>query len=382
MNLLRRSCAVWAVVLALTDVSYGESSLGSPAIQKINALFADCANTHAPGYAIGIVRDGHVLYAKGYGLANLDDEVPITSETVFHLASLSKQFTAAALVLLIEDGKVALTDPVEKYVPEAHRYGPELQIRHLAYMTSGLVEYTDVKRANGTPWFSDFYFDIDDAVAASLSQPLQFEPGLRWGYRNINFMLIAKIVENVSGQSLHDFLQSRMFAPLQMHATILDDDTTQVIPHRAIGYAQRTPEIVSELAKLHFHATSSGKWVRLNRISPHYGGSGIFSSVQDLAKWHDNFEHPVVGGKQFGPLMYRTERFSHDKVNDALGLVWREYRGLKMLDYSGEDLDTNTYMAHFPGSHVGVICLSNLLHGDCEDRAKAIMEVLFDDKLL
>ncbi len=372
--MMKLQVIVAAMLLSATGAA-GQTLDG--AVQaKIDAVFADRAALDGPGYAIGVVRDGHVLYAHGYGAANLDDGVAITPDTAFHLASLSKQFTASALAVLIQEGKVRLTDPVEKYIPEAKRYGPGLQVRHLVYMTSGLVDYTDVKRPNGEPWFSDAYFDIDDAIKASLSRPLAFAPGTQWAYRNINFMLIARIVEKVSGQSLHDFLRARFFAPLDMGATLVDDDTTEVIPHRAVGYAPRSPEIIGELKKVGIKARTDGTWVRLNRVSPHYGGSGVFSTIDDLAKWQDNFDHPRAGGAGYVALMYRTEKFRHDKVNDALGLVWRDYKGLKYLDYAGEDLDTNTYMAHFPASHIGVVCLSNLLSGDCEGRARQVMDIL------
>lgn len=371
-----------AVLLFFLASAAAAQTLDAPVSQRIAAVFGDADQPGRPGYALGVMRDGQVLYARGFGDANLDDRTPITPDTAFHLASLSKQFTASALAVLIGEGKVSLTDPVEKYIPAARRYGKALQVRHLVYMTSGLVDYTEVRRPGGDPWFSDYYFDIDDAIRSSLSRPLAFRPGTQWAYRNINFMLIAKIVEKVSGQSLHDFLRTRFFEPLGMDATLVDDDTTQVIPHRAVGYVARTPEIVGELHKVRMMARADGAWVRLNRVSPHYGGSGVFSTLSDLAKWEDNFDHPKAGGQGYVTLMYRTERFRHDKVNDAFGLVWRDYRGLKMLDYSGEDLDTNTYMAHFPASHVSVVCLSNMLDGDCESRTHAVMDILSDAGVL
>ena len=378
-----RLLAIAFAGLALAVGQPARAQMLDPATaQKIDAVFADRSGLDGPGYAVGVVRDGRVLYARGYGAANLDDDVAITPDTAFHLASLSKQFTASALAVLIEDGKVSLTDPVGKYIPQAKRYGPGLQVRHLVYMTSGLVDYTDVKRPSGEPWFSDDYFDIDDAVRASLSRPLAFRPGTQWAYRNINFMLIAKIVEKVSGQSLHDFLRAQFFAPLGMNATLVDDDATEIIPHRAVGYAPRSAQIVGELHKVGIKARSDGAWVRLNRVSPHYGGSGVFSTIDDLARWQDNFDHQKAGGAGYVGLMYRTERFSHDKVNDAFGLVWRDYNGLKMLDYAGEDLDANTYMAHFQANHIGIICLSNMLSGDCEGRAHKVMDILLQAGVL
>ncbi len=124
----------------------------------------------SPGYAFALIKDGESALAKGYGLANLDDGVPITPKTSFHLASLSKQFTAAAIALLILDHKIALSDPVAKYIPEVAKYGNGLRIEHLVYMTSGLQEYTDVPRKNGVPWMSFYYFTRDEAIATALGR--------------------------------------------------------------------------------------------------------------------------------------------------------------------------------------------------------------------
>jgi CubicO group peptidase (beta-lactamase class C family) len=370
------------LAMGIAQAASAQAALDAVTVARIDTVFAGAANRVGPGYAVGVVKNGRVLYAAGYGSANLDDGIAISPETAFHLASLSKQFTGSAIALLALDGKLRLDDPVEKYIPDARRYGPSLQIRHLVYMTSGLVDYTAVRRPNGAPWFSDSYFDIDDALRASLSQPLQFAPGTQWAYRNINFMLLARIVENVSGQSLAQFLKNRMFDPLGMSQTLVDDDSTQVIAHRAVGYAPRTAQIVDELHKVGIKARADGDWVRLNRVSPHYGGSGVFSSVADLAKWEGNFDHPKVGGADYVALMYRTAKFEHPKANDAFGLVWRDFHGLRFLDYAGEDLDANTYMAHFPDSHLAIICLSNMLTGDCESKAHSIMETLFSTGIL
>jgi CubicO group peptidase (beta-lactamase class C family) len=127
---------------------------------------------------VALIKDGQFAFVKGYGLANLDDRIPITPEPSFHLASLSKQFTAAAVALLILDDKIALSDPVARYLPEISKYGDGLRIEHLLYMTSGLHEYTDEPRKNGAPWMTFYYFTRDEAIAAAL-QPdqLEFIPG-------------------------------------------------------------------------------------------------------------------------------------------------------------------------------------------------------------
>jgi CubicO group peptidase (beta-lactamase class C family) len=216
----------------------GSSWLNASQQAEIDGLFA--RPPASPGYAVAVIKDSNFALSRGYGLANLDDGIPITPETAFHLASLSKQFTGAAIALLTLEHKIALTDPVSKYIPEAAKYGDGLRIEHLVYMTSGLHEYTDLPRASGDPWMTFYYFTRDEAIATALRPDrLEFAPGTRWDYRNINYMLLTKIVEVVSHQSFSDFMKERIFSPLGMSHTEIDDDTTEIIPHRATGYLGR-----------------------------------------------------------------------------------------------------------------------------------------------
>jgi CubicO group peptidase (beta-lactamase class C family) len=349
---------------------------------RIDAIFVDHAKTGSPGYAIGVVRDGKLWFGRGYGRANLDDDVAITPSTAFHLASLSKQFTAGAVALLILEGKLSLDDPLSRFVPAAAHFGPGLKLKHLMYMTSGLPEYTSRPRPNGDPWFSAFYFTRDDAIAATLSaDKLDFEPGTQWSYSNVNYMLLTRVVEIVSGQRFSEFMHARVFAPLGMTATLIDDDTTAIIPHRAIGYAARSPDIVAEAARIGYVLRAGPGYARLNRNAPHFGGSGVFSTLEDLARWDANWNQPKLGAG-FGPLMLSRMSFAHPKDNDAFGLVHGDIAGRETLWYAGSDLDASSYMVRFPRQKTTVICLSNLLNGDCERRAKQVIDLLIAESEL
>lgn len=332
----------------------------------------------APGYAVAVIRDGEFAFARGYGLANLDDHIPITADTSFHLASVSKQFTAAAIALLILDRKISLSDPVAKYIPEAAKYGPGLRLEHLVYMTSGLHEYTELPRKSGVPWMSFYYFTRDEAVATSLApNQLEFAPGTQWSYRNINYMLLTRVVEVVSHEPFSAFMQQRIFRRLGMTHTLINDDATAVIPHRATGYALRSdPRVEKELASVGVLIQPGDGWVRLVRVSPHFGGSGVFTTLNDLLLWDRNWYSGALAGQEFTELMNRRQRFTHDKDNDAFGLVWRTRFNHAMLDYSGGDTDTSTYMARFPEQRVTVICLSNMPLGDAEGKAGALLDLL------
>ena len=360
----------------------GSSWLNASQQADIDGLFA--RPPASPGYAVAVIKDGDFALSRGYGLANLDDGIPITPETSFHLASLSKQFTGAAIALLVLDHKIALTDPVSQYIPEAAKYGDGLRIEHLVYMTSGLHEYTDLPRASGDPWMTFYYFTRDEAIATALRPDhLEFVPGARWDYRNVNYMLLTKIVEVVSHQSFSVFMKERIFTPLGMSHTEIDDDTTEIIPHRATGYASRSdPRVVKELAAVGVAIKPGDGWVRLVRVSPHFGGSGVFTTLNDLLDWDKNWYTETLAGQKFTALMNRREKFQHDKDNDAFGLVWRSRYGHPMLDYSGGDTDSSTYMVRFPEQHLTVVCLSNMPLGDAEGKTQALLELLHTwDKL-
>ena len=345
---------------------------------RIDEIFASFDRDGSPGYAVGVVRNGKLVFARGYGRAELDNNTPITPQTSFHLASLSKQFTAAAIALLITDGKLSLDTPVSEFVPEVNSFGADLRIKHLIYFTSGLPEYTTLPRQSGMPWFSFFYFTTDEAVATSLGAgKLNFVPGTKWEYSNINYMLLARIVERVSGMPFADFLQARIFKPLDMSASLLNDDSTVVIPNRATGYADRSDQaILKELASIGIRAHNGPGPVRLPRISPHYGGSGVFSTIEDLAKWDANFYTHQLAGQVFTEQMLHREKFAYDKDNDAFGLVHGDFHGRPMIWFSGGDLDTSTFMARLPKERLTVICLSNKLGGDAEGKAKRILDLL------
>lgn len=366
------------VLVFTSGIACGLDIINEKMTSQIDALFMPFDHDGSPGYALGVVHNGKLIYSRGYGRAELDYNMAITPNTSFHLASLSKQFVAASIALLIQEGKLSFETPLASFFPEAKKYGDTLKIKHLIYFTSGLTEYTSLKRASGMPWFSFDYFTTDEAIATSLGVPaLKFEPGAQWDYSNIDYMLLAKIVEKVSGEPLRKFLQDHIFDPLGMKDSLLNDDSTMVIPNRATGYVDRKNEVIrQQLLSLGIAVQGGGGYIRLPRISPHYGGSGVFSTIQDLARWDENFYTHRLGGKKFTALMLRREKFSHAKDNDALGLVIGEHAGHKMIWFSGGDADTSTYMARFPDEHLTVICLANMLDGNAEGKAKEVIKIL------
>ncbi|RZA01762.1 MAG: class C beta-lactamase-related serine hydrolase [Sphingobacteriaceae bacterium] len=318
-------------------------------INKIDQLFIDFNKKDSPGYAIGIVSGTQVLYTKGYGSANLDYHLPITANSSFDIASVSKQFTAACVALLIMDKKIDLDMAASRFVPELAKYKDTIRIKHLIYNTSGITDYHKLPRPDGKSWITFNYFDIDYCIKVSLSKDtLAFKPGDKWDYCNVNFMLLTKIVEKVSGQSFAEFSKQRLFVPLGMTHTLINDDNTMVVPNRVTPYNPRTKEYVDAYQKEGFKLNYRGDWIQHTRNSPHYGGSGIVTTVNDLNKWSENFFTHKFGGQVLYDLMHHTPKFNHDRNNQAFGLYIDKYKNRSYVAWDGGDFGVSSQLIRFP----------------------------------
>lgn len=374
---LRISCwqlTLATFLLASAPVTQVRSAVAPPDLQagaadsirfaRVDAQFAAYDSAARPGYVVGIIRRGELVYARGFGSANLDYAIPLTHASVFNVASLTKQFTAAAIGLLIVRGRVSLEDDVRRHIAEFPTYPEPVKVKHLVYMTSGLPEYYSLRRPGGRTWDLD-HFTVVDAIAAVLNEPrLRFAPGTQWSYSNINYILLAEIVSRVSGMTFAEFLRREVFVPLGMTNSLINDDLGAVVLNRVTGY----------------NARPSGGYQQELRRSPHFGGSGLFTTVEDLARWDRNFTTHQVGGAELNELLLRTMRFEHDKVNDAFGLVWGTYRGLRTIWYEGGDLGFSSYMVRLPDRQLTVIVLSNIGTGGAAAQAQRVLDILLDEQ--
>ena len=331
-------------------------------LARVDSVFARYDRSDGPGYAVGIVQGERLVYARGFGSANLDHRIAITPTTVFNVASLSKQFTAACIAILIRRGKLSLEDDVRRFVPEMPAYPHTIRLKHLIYMTSGLPEYYTLPRPGGRSWDLD-YFTVNDALGATFAQrDLQFAPGSRWAYSNVNYMLLAEIVRRASGVSFAEFARREIFEPLGMNQSHFNDDLSRVVPNRAAGYNVR----------------SSGTYQQEQRRSPHFGGSGLFTSIEDLVKWNRSFRTHELGGPELTALLLSTMKFDHEKANDAFGLVWGTFNGNRTLWYEGGDLGYSSYMVRLPDAGLTVIVLSNIGTGRAADHARRILDIFIE----
>ena len=326
---------------------------------RIDALFAAYAEGVQPGYAIGIVRDGELVFARGYGYGNLARRELITPDTSLNLASLSKQLTAAAVALEIVDGRLDPDGTLGAYWPESPEFVHDISIAHLIYMTSGLPEYYRLPSPRGG-WLSENEFTVDDAVGAVFAAgELEFAPGSRWAYSNSNYQVLAELVARRNDTRFPEFMRTRVFEPAGMQGAWVDAPIDLERDGRALSYNWE-----------------NGAWQESPRKSPHYGGSGVYASLRDLAKWDAALYGESVFGEAFTRQMLATRRFAHDKENDAFGLVHSEYRGHPIIWYEGGDYGVSTYMVRLPEREETVICLANFGDAGCLGKARAVVDVL------
>lgn len=355
------------------------SQIPSSTHKKIGKLFTH-VDSSTPGYMVGVIQDSSYLFQKGYGSANLEYQLPITSQSAFNVASLSKQFTGACIALLMLEGKVKMEDNIKKYIPDFPTYQYEIKIKHLIYMTSGINDYYYNPRKNGSDWSSLNFFSVDTAIAASLgNEELMYEPGTQWSYSNINFMLLTKVVEKVSGIRFSAFARKRIFEPLGMTNTHVNDDIFQVIPNRVNGYNHRDEENTGWMIENGYLKDKGTGFLQIQRNSPHYGGSGVYTTMDDLKKWIVNFQTKAFGGQDFYDLIHTTMKFQHDKTNDAFGLVFGDFNGHEIVWYEGGDWGVSSYMMRFPKNNLTLICFSNLGTGNARSYAHKIMDILTDE---
>jgi CubicO group peptidase (beta-lactamase class C family) len=331
---------------------------------KVDKLFAAWDKPGSPGAAIAVIKDGAVVYKRGYGAANLEYDVAITPSTVFHVASVSKQFTAFAITLLVAQGKLSLDDDIRKHLPEVADFGKKITIRHLIHHTSGLRDQWELLAMAG--WRLDDVITKDHILKLVRQQrELNFEPGAENLYSNTGYTLLAVIVERASGQSFRDFTAEKIFKPLGMSNTHFHDDHQMIVKNRAYSYGP---------------VKDGFQLIALNYAN--VGATSLFTTAEDLAKWVLNFEEKKVGGAPVIEQMQKKGVLNSGKELDyAFGLGIGPYRGLNTVGHSGGDAGYRSFVFWFPEQRFGVVVLSNLATFNPSRVARQIADIYLADKL-
>ncbi len=357
---MNRALLVGGAALLYSSTGGAQNTLAPATVRRIDSVYSRYADAKAPGCALGVYQNGKIVLAKGYGSANLEYGIPITARTPFIMGSVSKQFTAAAIALLVEQGRIKLDDDVRKYVPELRDYGKKVTIDQLVHHTSGirdfwtLVQTADMRNDDG--------YTADDILRlASRQKNLNFEPGAEYNYSNTGYVLLGIVVRRVTGKTLRQFADEQIFAPLGMTSSHFHDDHTEIAKGRASAYAP----------------APGGAWkidVWNNDI---VGQGGLMTTVEDLQKWDENFYTGTIGGKGF-----LARQLQQGVLNDgtvlpyAFGLEVLEYRGLPMVEHTGTTGGYRTAITRFPAQHTSVATMCNVSTANSSALTRGVADIV------
>ncbi|MFT6699291.1 MAG: CubicO group peptidase (beta-lactamase class C family), partial [Porticoccaceae bacterium] len=334
--------------------------------QAIDSIFSEWNKPNTPGCALGIIKKGELIYTKGYGLANMEYNLPNSASSVFRIASTSKQFTAASIVLLAEKGKLSLDNTLNNYFPDFPEYANKINIRQLLNHTSGIRDYLQLAYLKG---LGDDDFYVDDNIEEWLvnQTDLNFAPGEEFLYSNSGYWLLGQIVKKVSGTNMANFAEKEIFEPLQMNNTHFHNDHTQIVKNRASGY------VPTENDSYRISMTT------LDMI----GDGGVFTTINDIKKWDDAYYNSEVLSTAFWKMMTEQGVLNNGEVIDyASGLFISEYKGLKTVRHGGAFVGFRAELLRFPEQHFSIAIFAN--RGDANPSAMAnqVADIMLKDKLI
>ena len=347
------------------DISHDEFS------NSIDGLFDSRENK--PGCAVGVIKDGEYIHNKGYGMANLEHDIAITSDTIFRIGSVSKQFTAMLIALLEERGKLSFDDEMKQYIPDLYNYKKKVTINHMIHHFSGLGDYTTYNDYPDTfknaideefRWGNEDYFSNDEFFNIIKDLPLIRDPETKFWYSNTGYALLGLVAQNISGMTLRELAQKEIFNPLQMNDSIFNDDVNLIIKNRADGYSSRKG--YKDEYKINVTNLS---WV---------GDGGLYTSLNDFIKWDQNFYSNKLGMKKLSLIKTMEQSYLETKLNSKNQNLENEkedqytyafaqnlsyFNGLKKWSHSGSWVGWLAHYTRFEeiGISIVVFCLS-LIH--------------------
>ena len=371
-------CTVWALSAPQAHSQQESASLCPSSATAIEASIRKTMAQGAPGMVVGVARAGEPLFVRAFGLADLEHNIPVVRGTVFKLASITKQFTAAAVLSLVDDGKVSLDDKLSRFVPELPQ-AEKVTLYELLVHTSGLPDYAEDPAGARTKSVARTPAQMVEWIA-ELKPRFQFDPGTRWAYSNSNYVLLGVVVERVSGQSLEAFFEQRLLRPAGLTATTFDDPR-DVVPQRSQGYRK--------------DKGSAGGYANADWISPTIPGAagGLRTTVDDLLRW----SHALFSGQVLAPATV-TRMVSAGKLRDGRttksGMPEDWQRGLnsdygmgvfvmdtkvgRRIWHSGDIDGFSTWLAHYPEVDVTIAVMQNSESADIDE--SALHDALFAQK--
>lgn len=350
--------------IGMAGAAYAASAPVTPAaateaqIAQVDAIFARWAHQDTPGCAVAVSRGSEIIAQRVYGMASLELGVPAKQDSIYEAGSDSKQFTAAATLMLAREGKLSLDDDIRKYVPEMPDYGAPITIRHLLHHTSGLRDWGSVAAIEGWPRNSRTADNKDMLDILVRQKQLNFAPGAHYLYSNSNFNLLAIIVQRVSGQSLADFTHDRIFVPLGMSHTRWRDDHGEVVPGRTGAYE-----------------FENGVYRNDQVIEDAYGNGGLLTTVDDLVKWQAALDDDRFGPGFTEAMQQPTRLNDGTRIAYALAVVNLDHHGEQEVSHSGSTGGYRAWMARYPRQKLAVSLLCNGGNADTPTLGRDVADV-------
>ena len=363
MTIQSKRCILFLVIMIACTIHLRAQPIADSILKKIDSIFKKWDNTNSPGCTVGIVRNDSLIFSKGYGMANLEYAIPNTPATIFHMASVSKQFTGYAIVLLAAQGKLRLDDDVRKWLSWFPDLKEKITIRHLLNHTSGIRDQWQLLAISGTR--------LDDVITQEhivkilrQQKALNFKPGEQYSYSNSGYTMLAEIVKAVTGQTLRAFTDSAIFKPLGMTNTHFHDNYEEIEKNRSYSYQRVDSASFSNSILSYSNA----------------GATSLFTNIPDLAKWVMNFyTHSVGTQKEIDMLIEKGRLNSGKELTYALGIAVDKYKGWKQYSHSGGDAGFRTYLTVLPDLKMGFMVFSNLGDFNTYQKAYAVADLFIKD---
>lgn len=359
--------AIAAATVAAAAAGQQQATPKEPSVQeKVDRVFERWNRSDTPGCVVGVAVEGKTVLLRTYGMANLEYGLRIRPDTVFESGSVAKQFTAAAVALLVQDGKLSLDDPVRKHVPELPDFGNPILIRHLLNHTSGLRSQWPLMSLSGRPTGRAVHTVDEILELVSRMKELNFKPGDEFLYNNTGYTLLGVVVARVCAKSLDEFCQERLFRPLGMRRTQWRDDFTEVVPDRATAYGQK----------------KDGTFFTNMSFTDVIGNGGLLTTSGDLLIWNENLNNPRVGGRALVEQLETQGRLNDGFENEyAQGLVVTTYKGLREVSHGGSTAGYQTFLGRFPEARLSIVVLSNVTISGPARLAHQVADIFLAGKL-
>ncbi len=326
---------------------------------KVDKIFERYNRTDSPGCVAGATIDGATVFSSAYGMADLEHGIALAPESILEPGSIAKQFTAAAVLLLAQQGKLSLDDPVRKYIPEVPDYGTPITIRHLINHTSGLRDWGSVEGIGGWPRTTREYTHAHVLEIVSRQHALNYPPGAEYSYTNTGFNLAAILVSRVSGKSFPEFTREQIFAPLGMTSTQWRDDFRRIVRNRAVAYSPSDNTFRQDMP-----------------FEDVFGNGGLLTTVGDLLRWNRNFTDAKVGGRAFVDSEHQQGRLTDGRtIAYAAGLMVLHWRGLNEVSHSGSTAGYQAWLGRYPEQGLSVAVLCNVSSANATELGHQVADV-------